>query len=157
MPGFEFDAATSDSEYSIAGRSVTINGKPYAGIPELTGGGIVKEGQTYTRKANGKIAFLSRGIKTPQDVTSKVTLGTYKQLKADLAAEALLQGLTDRDAYMDVKIVVTDTIASGDPFAPPWIETMVVSMLSWIADKNSDGSGMTNTIVWKQHDLPETA
>lgn len=153
----EFDAATAASEYSIAGRRVEINGKPYAGLPEITGGGVVKEGQTYVRGADGRILFLSRGIKTPQDITSKVTLGTFKVLKADLVAAAIELGHTGDEAWMDVPIVVVDQITSGNPLAPPWTETMIVSVLSWVPEKTSDGAGHTGTIVWKQHTLPVAA
>jgi len=37
------DAAVAVDEYSVPGRTVEINGVPYEGLPEITGGGVTKE------------------------------------------------------------------------------------------------------------------
>lgn len=149
-----YDAATAASEYSIAGRRAELNGKPYAGLPEITGGGITIEGQNYVRGADGSILFVSRGIKTPQDVTSKMTLGAFKVFKLDLQTEAVALGLTQDEAWMDVPITIVDQITSGNPLALPYTETMIVSVMSAVPEKNSDGSGMLMAVTFKQHTLP---
>lgn len=149
-----FDAATASSEYSIQGRRAEINGKPYAGLPEITGGGITIEGQNYVRGSDGSILFVSRGIKTPQDVTTKMTLGAFKVLKADLQAAAVVLGYTQEEGWMDVPITIVDQITSGNPLALPYTETMIVSVMSAVPEKNSDGSGMLMGLTFKQHTLP---
>lgn len=152
--GFEFDAATSNAEHSIAGQRVEINGKPYAGFPEITDGGISIEGQNYVRGSDGRILFVSRGIKTPQDLNSKCTLGTFDTLKADLQATADLLGITGQETWMDVPITVIVQNISGNPLAPPINETMIVSVMAAKPERTADGSGWMMSITWKQHVLP---
>lgn len=153
--GLEFDANVAGNEYSIAGRRVEIAGVPYAGLPDITGGGVTKEGQTYVRKANGEILFVSRGIKTPQDLTSVTTLGTFNALKAQLEAAALTLGLTGAEAWMDVPVTIVKQIQSGNPLAQPHTETMVVTVMSWQTEDPAAGDGSKGTIVWKQETLPQ--
>jgi hypothetical protein len=149
------DAAVAVDEYSVPGRTVEINGVPYEGLPEITGGGVTKEGQTYQRKANGEILSLSRGIKTPQDLTSTTTLGTFTLLRAQLEAAALVAGFTGSEAWMDIPIVIVHQTAPGNPLAPPHTETMVVSVMSWQSETPGGGEQSKCTIVWKQHALPQ--
>jgi hypothetical protein len=150
----EVDAATANAEYSVAGRSVEVNNKPYAGFPEITGGGVTIEGQTYIRGTDGRILFLSRGIKTPQDLTSKVTVQTFRDLKFDLTVAAIQNGFLDEHAWMDQKITIVDQYKSGSPLAAPFTSTMIVSVGSFTPETPSDGGGFMRTIVWKQHELP---
>lgn len=152
--GFEFDAATSNAEHSIAGQRIEINGKPYSGFPEITGGGISIEGQNYVRKTDGSIAFVSRGIKTPQDLESKCTLGTFATLKADLQATATALGIPGEEPWMDVPVTVVLINVSGNPLAPPDEETMILSIMAAKKERTSDGSGWMMGITWKQHVLP---
>lgn len=152
--GLPFDAAVSNSEYSVAGRRVEIDGVPYSGLPELTGGGVTKEGQNYVRGADGSILYLSRGIKTPQDFTTVTTLGTFKMLKAQLEIAALARGLIGNEAWMDVPITITNQIQSGNPLAPPHTETMLLSVMSWQSETAASGEGSKCTVVWKQQNLP---
>jgi hypothetical protein len=152
--GFEFDAATSNAEHSIAGQRIEINGKPYAGFPEITGGGISIEGQSYVRGTDGRILFVSRGIKTPQDLESKCTLGTFKTLKSDLEATATALGVAGEEAWMDVPITVVLQNVSGNPLAPPDTETMILSVMAAKKERTADGSGWMMGITWKQHVLP---
>jgi hypothetical protein len=151
---FEFDAATSNAEHSIAGQRVEINGKPQSGFPEITGGGIAIEGQNYVRGTDGRILFVSRGIKTPQDLESKCTLGTFATLKADLQATATALGITGEEAWMDVPITVVLQNISGNPLAPPSNETMILSVMAAKPERTQDGSGWMMGITWKQHVLP---
>jgi hypothetical protein len=151
---FEFDAATAGDEHSIAGQRVELNGKPYAGFPEITGGGTSIEGQNYVRGSDGRILFLSRGIKTPQDLESKCTLGAFKILKADLVATATLLGITGDEAWMDVAITIVLQSVSGNPLAPPFEETMILSVMAAKPERTADGSGWMMGITWKQHVLP---
>lgn len=151
---FESDAATANAEHSIAGQRVEINRKPYAGFPELTGGGVSIENQNYIRGSNGRILGLSRGIKTPQDLESKCTLGTFQTLKADLVATAILLGITGEEAWMDVPITVVIQNVSGNPLAPSFEETMILSVMAAKPERTADGSGWMMGITWKQHVLP---
>lgn len=152
--GLPFDAAVAASEFSVAGRRVEINGVPYGGLPEITGGGVTKEGENYVRGADGSILYKSRGIKTPQDLTSVTTLGTFKLLKAQLELFAVARGLIGNDAWMDVPITIVNQIQSGNPLAAPHTETMVVSVMSWQSETAASGEGSKGTIVWKQHNTP---
>jgi hypothetical protein len=151
---FEFDAATAGDEHSIAGQRVEINGKPYAGFPEITGGGTSIEGQNYVRGSDGRILFLSRGIKTPQDLESKCTLGTFQTLKADLVATAILLAIAGDEAWMDTAITLVLQSVSGNPLAPPFEETMILSIMAAKPERTADGSGWMMGITWKQHVLP---
>ena len=151
---FEFDAATSNAEHSIAGQRIEINGKPYGGFPEVTGGGIAIEGQSYARGTDGRILFVSRGIKTPQDLESKIALGAFKSLKADLVTTAIALGLTGDEAWMDVPITVVLQNEAGNTLAEPIEETMILSVMKVVIDKTADGSQWSASITWKQHVLP---
>lgn len=152
--GLPFDAAVATDEYSVAGRRVEINGVPYAGLPELTGGGMTKEGQNYVRAADGSILYLSRGVKTPQDFTTVTTLGAFKLLRAQLQIAAVARGLTGNDAWMDVPITIVNQVQSGNPLAQPHTETMLLSVMSWQSETPTSGEGSKCTIVWKQQDVP---
>lgn len=150
----EFDAATANAEYSVAGRRVEINDKPWAGMPEMTGGGITIEGQTYVRGTDGRILFYSRGIKTPQELTSKMTLGSFNLLQADLRALAVAQGQSGENAWMDVQITIVDQVVSGNPLAKPFTDTMTVSVGAFQKESPSDGSGWMMNVTWRQHKEP---
>jgi hypothetical protein len=150
-----FDASVAPDEYSVAGRRVEIDGVPYAGLPDITGGGVTKEGQTYVRDAAGNILYLSRGIKTPQDFTTVTTLGTFKALKAQLDVAAVARGLTAAESWMDVPITIVNQVQSGNPLAEPHTETMILSVMSWQSETPQGGDGSKCTIVWKQETLPK--
>lgn len=151
---FEVDAATSNAEHSFAGQRVEINGKPVSGFPEITGGGTTIEGQNYVRGTDGRILFLSRGIKTPQDLESKCTLGSFQTVKADLVATATLLGITGEEAWMDVPITIVVQNVSANPLAPPFEETMILSVMAAKPERTADGTGWMMGITWKQHVLP---
>ena len=153
--GTAFDAAVAVDEYSVAGRSVEIGGVPYEGLPDITGGGVTIEGQTYQRAANGSILSVSRGVKTPQDLTSVTTLGTFELLREQLQVAATVAGLTGDEVWMDVPITIVNQIASGSNPLKSHTETMIVSVMSWQTETGADGPQSKCTIVWKQHALPK--
>lgn len=154
MADLTFDANVAGNEYSVVGRRIEIDGVPYVGLPDVTGGGVAKEGQNYVRGAGGQILFLSHGIKTPQDLTSVTTLGTFMALKAQLEIAAIARGLTAPASWMDVPVSFVKQTQSGSPLAPPHTETMVVSVMSWVEETPAGGDGSKCTIVWKQETLP---
>jgi hypothetical protein len=155
MTMLTFDANVASDEFSVVGRRVEIEGVPYAGLPEITGGGVTKEGQTYVRDAAGGILYLSRGIKTPQDYTTVTTLGTFRALKAQLDIAAVARGLTAPESWMDVPVTIVTQIQSGNPLAEPHTETMLLSVMSWQSETAAGGDGSKCTIVWKQEVLPK--
>lgn len=153
-PTLSFDASVANSEYSVAGRRVEIDGVPYAGLPEITGGGSTTEGQNYVRDAAGNILYLSRGIETPQDITMVTTLGTALALKRQLQIAATARGLIGPAAWKQVPVTVIHQVQSGNPLAEPFTETMLLSVMSWQSETAASGEGSKFTIVWKQHNLP---
>jgi hypothetical protein len=150
--GLGFDAAVATDEYSVVGRRVEVDGVPFIGLGDLTGGGVTKEGQEYVRGSDGSILYQSRGIKTPQDFTTVTTLGSFKLLKAQLQVAAVARGLTGNDAWMDVPVTVVTQVISGNPLAPPHTETMKLTVMSWQTETAASGSKCT--IVWKQQNIP---
>jgi hypothetical protein len=148
------DSSTATSSYSIVGRRVEIAGIPFIGLGDITGGGVTKEGQAYTRGTDGRILFLSDGIKTPQDFTTVTTLGTFITLKDLLEIEAAIRGLVGDDRWMDVPVTFSNQIASNNPLAEAYSETMTLSVMSWQSENPAGGDGSKVTIVWKQHSLP---
>lgn len=149
-----FDAAVSGHEYSIRGQSIEFGGVPYDGMPEISGGGVTKEGEAYQRGARGQILSKSSGIKTPQDFTTVMAIGTFSVLKSQLDAYAFANGLTGDQPWMDVPITVTRQTASANPLAAPHTETMIVSVMSWQSKTEASGAPSDVTVVWKQHTLP---
>jgi hypothetical protein len=150
-----FDGNVSKDGYSVVGRRVEIAGLPFIGIGNLTGGGVTKEGQAYVRGSDGRILFLSQGIKTPQDLTTEITLGSARELRQVLEVQAASLGMTQPMAWMDVPVTFVNQIASANILAPSWAETMTLSVLSWVQETPGDGSGSKKTIVWKQENLPQ--
>ena len=150
-----FDSAVSNSEYSIAGRAVEINGIPFVGIAEITGGGVTIEGQAYQRGANGKILSLSRGIETPQDITIKLTIGTWVLLRATLEAAAAILGYTGDMAYRFAPMTIVEQWTSGNPLSAPYTETMVCEIASRVKEMPISGENAVMTIVLKQKILPK--
>lgn len=153
--GLAFDAAVSTDEYSIAGRRIELNGLPFNGITNVTGGGITIEGKTYTRGADGRILSTSSGIETPQDVTLEMTAGTWKLLREQLTAAALLLGITGATAYRHAPLTIVHQWISGNPLAAPYTETMVVKIAGRVPEMPIDGSGAKITITCKQEQVPQ--
>lgn len=151
----EFDAATAGDEHSIAGQRVEIGGAPWAGIPEITDGGITTEGQTVVRGSRGQYLFVSRGVDTANDLSSKMTIGAWNTLRKKLEAEAVSQGLTGPEAYRGVIVtVVIQNVSGNNPLAPPDEEIMLLSVMDTKRERTADGSAWMMAVKWKQHALP---
>lgn len=148
------DNTTATDSYGVTGQSVEIDGIPFIGIGELTGGGVAKEGQTYFRGADGRILGLSDGIKTPQDFTTVTTLGTFITLKDLLEVNASVRGLIGDERWMDVSVTFVKQLASSNPLAEALTQTMTLSVMSWVEETPAGGDASKGTIVWKQHTLP---
>lgn len=150
-----FDAATSTDEYSLAGRRIEINGLPFAGINNVTGGGVTIEGKTYTRGAQGQILSTSSGIETPQDVTLEMTVGTWKVLRAQLQIAATLLGRSGDMSYRHAPMTIVHQWISGNPLAQPYTETMVVKIAGRVPEMPNSGEGAKMTIACKQEQIPQ--
>ena len=152
---FAFDASTAGDEHSIAGQQVEIGGVLWSGIPEITDGGVTTEGQNVVRGSRGQYLFVSRGIETANDLSSKMTLGSWALLHAKLDAEATILGLTGSEAYRGVIVtVVIQNISGNNPLAPPDEETMRLSVMETKRERTADGSGWMMSVKWKQHAIP---
>lgn len=150
-----FDAAVANAEYSVAGRSVEVNGLPFVGISDITGGGVTIEGKTYQRGANGKILNTSRGIATPQDITMKLTVGTWVLLREVLQALALTLGYSGDDAYYNAPLTVVTQWVSGNPLALPYTETTVCEIASRVPEQPAGGEQFIMTLTLKQKVMPK--
>lgn len=153
--GLAFDAAVSTDEYSLVGRRVEINGLPFAGITNVTGGGVTIEGQTYVRGADGRILYCSAGIETPQDVTLEMTAGTWKLLRAQLTIAATLLGFTGDMSYRFAPMTIVHQWQSGNLIAPAFTETMTVKIASRVPEMPNTGEGAKMTVVGKQQRVPQ--
>lgn len=150
-----FDAAVAESEYSVQGRRFEINEVPIIGINDFTGGGVTIEGQTYMRGADGKILCLSAGIETPQDITMKLTVGSWKQMRSMLEVAALALGYTGNMLYRHAPIKVVEQFISGNPLATPYTETMICKIAGRVPEMPNTGENAVMTITLKQAKMPE--
>jgi hypothetical protein len=153
--GIGFDSATATDEYSLQGRRVEINGIPFVGITNITGGGVTVEGQTYTRGADGGILSTSSGIETPQDVTLEMTAGTWKALRSQLSALATVLGFTGDMAYRHAPMTIVHQWISGNPLAQPFTETMLVKIAGRVPEMPNTGESAKITITCKQQKIPQ--
>ena len=153
--GIAIDAAQARDNYSNVGRRVEINNIPFAGITNVTGGGVTIEGQTYTRGADGSILSLSQGIETPQDVTIELTVGTWKLLRGALTVAATLLGYTGDMAYRHAPMTIVHQWIPGNPLAKPYTETMVVKIAGRVPEMTNTGENAKFTITCKQERLPQ--
>lgn len=153
--GLAFDAAVATDEFSLVGRRVEINGLPFAGITNVTGGGVTIEGKTYVRGSSGQILYCSEGIETPQDVTLEMTVGTWKTLRAQLLIAATLLGRTGDMAYRFAPMTIVHQWISGNPLAAPYTETMVVKVAGRVPEMPNTGETAKMTITCKQEQIPQ--
>lgn len=150
-----FDGAVAGADYSVAGRRIEINGLPFVGVTDQTGGGFTVEGMNYQRGADGRILSLSGGIKTPQDVTLKMTVGSWVLLRDTLNAAALLLGETGDAAYCAVIFSIVTQFIAGNPLQPSYSETMRVRVAGRVPEMPNTGENSVMTITLKQVDMPK--
>ena len=149
------DGDTSLSVYEHVNRSHKLDGFALGGWSEITGGGIVREGQTLVFGGGGKIRGLTNGKAVPQQITAKYEGATWEGIIVPaLRLKALALGIFGEDAYMKVNTTFVDHWAAQELGRPSITITTVCRISSEKQLTTNDGKNSEYEVVWQPAGLP---
>lgn len=105
---FTIDGATLVASYEHVSRSLELDGIPFAGWSEMTGGGTSREGRVLVYGAGDEPRGLTNGKVKPGDLTLKLEVATHRALKAALRAKALAFGDASATAHQKIDFQLVD-------------------------------------------------
>lgn len=149
------DAATAGIIWEHTHRKIDVNGVPLIGFEEVTGGGVVREGQTEVRGGSGSMRGLTDGKQVAQEITVKWEASTWSLIvRPTLIGSALASGIIDEDGYQKVEITLTDQYRTASIYGPKKVIVNTVKIKEEKPDTPSDGKPFTISVVFKPCRLP---
>lgn len=152
---FTIDGATDQAPYQHVGRTVELDGQPYGGWSEMTGGGVNREGMTYYYGAGSQPRGLSDGRVAPEEISLKLEGYTWQTLKNALIVKALSRGDSSDDGWMVVPWILVDQWSSNDFTRPSITKTWTVKIQKEAPETPASGEEFYCVLTLKPTGIPK--
>jgi hypothetical protein len=152
---FTLDGGSLVGSYEHVRRVLELDGLPFNGWNEATGGGIAREGQNHVFGAGDTPRGVTDGKAVPQDLELKLEMYTWETFKSFLKLKALSLGDNSDTNHQKVEWQIVDQYRGANPLQPSKTVTTTVKIAAEKPETPNDGNQFYMVLTLKPTSVPQ--